>query len=74
MLRDARAAGLTAQMEMAGRSLKGQLGQAGKIGAHYVAIVEEGETVLKDMQGGGAQETMGTDAVVHALLRRLRDL
>jgi histidyl-tRNA synthetase len=74
ILREARAAGLTAQMELAGRSLKGQLGQAGKLGARYVAIVGEGETVLKDMQGGRAQETLPTNTVVHALLRRLRDL
>jgi histidyl-tRNA synthetase len=74
VLREARAAGLTAQMELAGRSLKGQLGQAGKLGARYVAIVGEGETVLKDMGGSGAQETLATETVVHALLRRLRDL
>jgi histidyl-tRNA synthetase len=73
ILREARSAGLTAQMELAGRSLKGQLGQAGKLGARYVAIVGEGETVVKDMQGGG-QEEMATDTVVHAVLRRLREL
>jgi histidyl-tRNA synthetase len=74
VLRAVRAAGLTAQMELAGRSLKGQLGQAGKLGARYVAIVGEGETVLKDMQGEGEQETLATDTLVHTLLRRLRDL
>jgi histidyl-tRNA synthetase len=73
VLHDARSAGLTAQMELAGRSLKGQLGQAGKMGARFVAIVSEGETVLKDMQGG-EQEAMATDTVVHAVLRRLREL
>lgn len=73
VLREARSAGLNAQMELAGRSLKGQLGQAGKLGARYVAIVGEEETVLKDMQGAG-QEAMATDTVVHAVLRRLRDL
>jgi len=69
----ARSAGLTAQMELAGRSLKGQLGLANALGARYVAIVEGAETVLKDMQGGG-QETLATDTVVHAVLRALRDL
>jgi histidyl-tRNA synthetase len=69
----ARSAGLTAQMELAGRSLKGQLGLANALGARYVAIVEGEETVLKDMQGG-AQETLATDTVVHAVLRALRDL
>ena len=65
--------GLTAQMELAGRSLKGQLGFASALGARYVAIVAAGETVLKDMQGG-AQETVAPDAVVHAVLRGLRSL
>jgi histidyl-tRNA synthetase len=60
-------------MELAGRSLKGQLGLANTLGARYVAIVEGDETVLKDMQGGG-QETLATDTVVHAVLRALRDL
>ncbi len=39
LLSEARAAGLTAQMELAGRSLKGQLGYANALGARYVAIV-----------------------------------
>jgi histidyl-tRNA synthetase len=73
VLREARSAGLTAQMELAGRSLKGQIGQAGKLGARFVAIVGDGEIVLKDMQGG-AQEAMATDTVVHTVLRRLREL
>jgi histidyl-tRNA synthetase len=73
LLRAARSAGLTAQMELAGRSLKGQLGYAGALGARYVAIVEDGETVLRDMQGG-RQERIATDTVVHAVLRGLRTL
>ncbi len=60
-------------MEMAGRSLKGQLGHANRLGARYVAIVGEGGTLLKDMQDGG-QETIDTGKVVHAALRGLRDL
>jgi histidyl-tRNA synthetase len=73
LLTEARAAGLTAQMELAGRSLKGQLGYANTLEARYVAILGAGETVLKDMLGGG-QETVATDAVVHAVLRGLRSL
>ena len=68
LLGDARSAGLTVQMELAGRSLKGQLGYANALGARYVAIVGEEETVLKDMQGGG-QETIATETVIHAVLR-----
>ena len=73
LLGAARSAGLTAQMELAGRSLKGQLGHAGALGARYVAIVEDAETVLRDMQQGG-QETIPTDTVVHAVLRGLREI
>ena len=73
LLTEARAAGLTAQMELAGRSLKGQLGFANALGARYVAILGVGETVLKDMLGG-SQDTLAPDAVVHGVLRGLRTL
>ncbi len=74
LLSEARAAGLTAQMELAGRSLKGQLGFADSLGARYVAILGDGgETALKDMSDGG-QQTLAADAVVHAVLHGLRTL
>jgi histidyl-tRNA synthetase len=73
VLRGARSAGLSAQMELAGRSLKNQLGHAARLGARYVAIVEREQTRLRDTQGGG-EEQMPTDSVVHAVLRGLREL
>jgi histidyl-tRNA synthetase len=73
LLGEARGAGLTAQMELAGRSLKGQLGHANSLGARYVAIVADGQTTLRDMQGGG-QRQIPTDTVVHAVLQGLRTL
>ncbi len=73
ILAEARSAGLRAQMELGGRSLKGQLGYANALGAHYVAIVEAESTVLRDMEGGG-QERIATDTVIHAVLRGLRTL
>jgi histidyl-tRNA synthetase len=73
ILTQARSAGLRACMEMAGRSLKGQMRQADRAGARYMAIVGADGTVLKDMQDGG-QETIETDTVVHAALRGLREL
>jgi histidyl-tRNA synthetase len=73
LLGEARAAGLTAQMELAGRSLKGQLGHANSLGARYVAIVADGQTTLRDMQEGGQQQ-IPTDTVVHAVLQGLRTL
>jgi histidyl-tRNA synthetase len=74
LLHQARSAGLAAQMELAGRSLKNQLGHAERLGARYVAIVGDAEeTVLEDMQAR-TQEAIPTDTVVHAVLRGLRDL
>jgi len=68
LLTQARGAGLSAQMDLAKRSLKGQLSLADAIGARYVAIVGDARTVLKDMQQG-LQEPVSIDAVVHAVLR-----
>ena len=68
VLDQARAAGLSAQMELAGRSLKRQLSHADALGARFVAIVGTEHTVLKDMQAG-QQEPVAPDAVVHAVLR-----
>jgi histidyl-tRNA synthetase len=69
LLSEARAAGLTAQMELAGRSLKGQLSHANALGARYVAILDpHGNAALKDMAAGD-QHTLSADTVVHAVLR-----
>jgi len=68
LLTEARAAGVPALMDLGGRSLKGQLGHAGDLGARWVAIVSGGQSVLRDMQEGG-QEPIATDAVIHAVLR-----
>ncbi|MGN6373200.1 MAG: histidine--tRNA ligase [Solirubrobacteraceae bacterium] len=73
ILSEARSAGLCAQMEMAGRSLKGQLKQANRLGVRYAAIVGAEHTLLKDMQES-SEETLDTDKVVHAALRGLREL
>ena len=73
LLCTARSAGLRAQMELGGRSLKGQLSHADALGARYVAIVSERQASLRDMQDG-RQEEMAADAVVHAVLRGLRTL
>ncbi len=82
VLNEARGAGLTAQMELAGRSLKNQLGHAERLGARYVAVIGGGErsddagvgeTMLKDTQAR-TQEQLPTETVVHAVLRGLHDL
>jgi histidyl-tRNA synthetase len=68
----ARSAQLNVQMELAGRSLKGQLKHADRARARYVAVVGTDGTVLRDMQTGD-QEDFGADAdavVAHVLRRR----
>jgi histidyl-tRNA synthetase len=73
LLWQARTAGLVAEMELAGRSLSGQLKQANRRGARFAAIVGERGTALRDMQDGGEDE-LSSATVVHELLRRLRNL
>lgn len=69
----ARAAGLHAQMELAGRSLKGQFKQAHRSGARYVAVVRAHEIELKDTESGEQTPvTAGVDAVIHDVLRGRR--
>ena len=54
---DARRAGLSAQLELAGRGLKGQLKHADRIGARYVAIIGDPMQIsLKDMEAGNQTE------------------
>jgi len=65
---EARRAGLGAQLELAGRSLKGQLKQADRIGARFVAILGEEGATVKDMESG-SQEVVEPGAVVHHVLR-----
>jgi histidyl-tRNA synthetase len=61
---DARKAGHAAQVELAGRSIKGVFKQADRIGARYVAVVGDDGVALKDMQSGD-QQTVEADTVMH---------
>src|SRR5579863_4513600 len=70
--REARRAGLAAQLELTGRSLKSALKHADRIEARYVAIVNDGEQAsLKDMSSG-EQHELATGAVIAAILRGSR--
>ena len=62
-----RAAGLSAQMELAGRSIKGQLKQADRIGARRTVIAAGGAWRVRDMSSGEQQEVATVDEVVRAL-------
>jgi histidyl-tRNA synthetase len=65
---EARRAGVGVQLELAGRSRKGQLKQAARLGAQYVAILGEEESILKDMESG-EQEELAPAAIVAHILR-----
>jgi histidyl-tRNA synthetase len=72
LAREARRAGMAAQLELTGRSLKGQLKQADRIGARYVAIVNDRtHASLKDMQSGEQRE-LGPSDVIPTILRGSR--
>jgi histidyl-tRNA synthetase len=64
----ARRAGLNAQLELAGRSLKGQLKQADRLGARWVALLDDDGAALKDMESG-EQRPVELDSVVREVLR-----
>jgi histidyl-tRNA synthetase len=59
---------LQAQLELAGRSLKGQLRHADRIGARFVAIVGVGGPSLKDLESGEQRE-LALDEVIPSILR-----
>jgi histidyl-tRNA synthetase len=69
LAREARRAGLAAQLELTGRSIKGALKHADRLDARYVAIVNDGEhSSLKDMETGDQRE-LASGAVIPAILR-----
>ena len=65
---EARRAGLSAQMELAGRSLKGQLRHADRIGARWVAIIDDPmRATLKNMESGDQSELEPARAIASIL-------
>jgi len=70
LAREARRAGLAAQLELAGRSLKSALRHADRIDAGYVAIVDDDARAnLREMATGEQQEGMAIAAVIPRILR-----
>ncbi len=68
LLASIRAAGLSADMDYQGRSLKAQMKYAGKTGARYTVIIgdeelRQGRVVLRDMTAGEQQEVALPDVV-----------
>jgi len=69
---EARRAGLRTQQELGGRSLKGQLKQADRLRARFVAILgEDGQASLKEMDSGEQRE-LATTEVIPTILRTSR--
>ncbi len=66
---EARRAGLAVQQELAGRSLKGQLKQADRLGARYVAILGDEGISLKDMESGEQEVVESASAAVARTLK-----
>jgi len=67
LLSDLRREGVRADMEQAGRSIKGQLKQANRLGAAKVIIVTPDELRVRDMESGD-QQAVGTPEEAKALL------
>jgi histidyl-tRNA synthetase len=65
---EVRRAGRGARLELGGRSLKGQLKQADRAHARYVAIFGDEGTSLKDMETG-EQRIVEPDTVMHHITR-----
>jgi histidyl-tRNA synthetase len=66
---EARAAGLAVQQELAGRSLKGQLKQADRAGARYVAILGADGMQLRDMDSGEQESVESAAAAVARVIK-----
>ena len=72
LARDARRAGLNAQLELSRRALRRQLTQADRLGARYVAIVAEHDpTALREMDSGEQRE-LELASVIPTILRGAR--
>jgi histidyl-tRNA synthetase len=65
VLAELRRAGVAADTDYAGRSLKGQLTQAVRTGAHTVVVVRDGEASIR--RAGTAEQLVGLDEVVATL-------
>ncbi len=70
LLRDLRRAGLNAQVEYEGRSIKSQMKRADRLGARTVAIIGDdelarGEVTVKDMKSGAQVRVPRAEIVQH---------
>jgi len=66
-VRALREAGFSAQMEQAGRSLKGQLKQADRVGARATLILGGEGVAVKEMSSGNQRDTPDVKTALEAL-------
>jgi histidyl-tRNA synthetase len=66
---EARRAGMAAQLELGGRSLKGQLRQAARLEARYVAILDGEGMRLRDMETHEQQDVESAAALVARVIK-----
>ena len=69
LAREARRAGLGAQLELSGRALRRQLTQADRLGARYVAIVAEHDPTSLRQMDSGEQLELDFTSVIPTILR-----
>jgi histidyl-tRNA synthetase len=65
---DARAVGLRAQLELAGRSLKGQLKHAERLNARFVAVLEQPDSALLRDRDSGVERTVAREELIGQVL------
>jgi histidyl-tRNA synthetase len=63
LLSELRNAGLAAEADLAGRSLKGQMKQAGRSGARFALILEGESARLRDLDSGEQREVDADEAI-----------
>ena len=63
--------GLSAQMEQAGRSMKGQMKQADRLGARYVVVVEPDGLRVRDMASGEEQAAASSEEAIRIVSEAL---
>lgn len=66
---EARKAGVATQVELAGRSVKGQFKQAARLKARYVAVLGDDGIELKDMESGEQEPAASATAAVARVIR-----
>jgi histidyl-tRNA synthetase len=69
LVREARRAGLAAQLELTGRSVKAALKHAARGKARYVALVGASSVRLRDAEAGEERELATVTDVIPTILR-----